>query len=71
MSRNINQCIEPQIYTSSNGGDVSLEEERAILLVRFSDKDLDPESEKAIQEHPQGKPFTKAYGYVADGNTIQ
>lgn len=51
MSQNINRCIEPQIYTSSDGGGVWLEEERAILLVRFSDKDLDPESEKAIQEH--------------------
>ena len=51
MSRDIYRCIEPQIYTSSGGGGISFEEERAILLARFSEKELDPQRVKIVQEH--------------------
>ena len=51
MFREINRCTEPQIYTSSASGGLSLDEGRLILLARFSERDLDPERERIVQEH--------------------
>jgi tetratricopeptide (TPR) repeat protein len=48
MSRNRNRCIEPQIYASDGA---TFEEERAILLARFAEKELAPELQRTIQDH--------------------